>query len=369
MKIRKMPIKALLYLLIPSGAALAQLSSKNPAVVEKLYASGLYRFIGPVLSKATGLFPFSIAELIVVLVPIAFLIYTVGALRRTVSRRGIHMMPFIKYISNIIVIAGILLISFLGLWGLNYYRMPFASIAGLEVMPASVKELESLCRSLVARANDLRTKVDTNKEGIMDIPGDNRDILNNCYKGYQAISARYPELSGSYGNPKPVLLSELMSYTGICGIYFPFTGEANVNIDIPDCSLPSTASHEMAHQRGFAREDEANFISYLACTAHPDVNFKYSGVLLALTNSMNALHQSDEDLYLKLAENYSEGVLRDLEAINEYWDKYEGPVERTSNRINNAYLKANKQKDGVRSYGRMVDLLIAEHRQITVPGT
>lgn len=368
MRNRKIRKRILLCLLIPAGAALAHFSSKNPVLVEKLYSSGIYRPIGRMLSRATGVLPFSAAELIAVLLPATLIIYTAGTLKKIISRRGFRIILLVNYTSNMLVIASILYISFLSLWGLNYYRMPFASIAGLEVRPASVQELESLCRVLIERANSLRMNVDVNSEGIMDIPGSSRDILKDCYKGYELIEGKYPALSGSFGNPKPVLLSELMNYTGICGIYFPFTGEANVNISIPDCSLPSTASHEMAHQRGFAREDEANFISYLACTAHPDINFKYSGILLALTHSMNALHNNDESSYLKLTEGYSEGVLRDLKAVNEFWDRYEGPVELTSNKINNAYLKANKQKDGVKSYGRMVDLLIAEHRQ-NVPGT
>jgi len=360
---KKMVRKLKILLLIPLSIVLVYIFSKNPALVERLYSEAVYRPIGKVLSKVTGIFPFSVAELIVVLVPAACIIYTLKVLTMTISRRSVYLMPLLEYITNILMIVSIAVFIFLGIWGLNYYRMPFADIAGLKVQPASVKELESLCSALIESANELRVKVDADAEGNMDIPGSSRDILNSCYEGYNAISDKYPYLGGSYGNPKPIFLSKLMNYTGICGIYFPFTGEANVNIAIPDSSLPSTASHEMAHQRGFAREDEANYISYLACTAHPDVNFKYSGILLALTNSMNALYSSDQSLYLKLSENYSEGVRHDLAEINEFWAQYEGPVERTTDRINNTYLKANNQKDGVKSYGRMVDLLIAEHRQ------
>jgi hypothetical protein len=363
MRNRKIIRKLAISLLLPLGMVLIYISAKRPALVERLYSEGLYLPLGHMLSKATGILPFSIAELLFLLVPTAFIIYTTIILIKFFTGRDNSLMLLIEYAVNILLIISIAFFSFVGIWGLNYYRMPFASIAGLEVRPASVKELEGLCRSLIERANALRTSVSTNSEGTMDIPGSRRDILNNCYKGYEAIAPKYPTLAGSYGNPKPILLSELMNYTGICGIYFPFTGEANVNVSIPESSLPSTASHEMAHQRGFSREDEANYISYLACTAHPDVNFKYSGILLALANSMNALHQSDPALYIELSKNYSKGVLRDLMALNEFWDKYEGPVERTSNRINNTYLKANNQKDGVKSYGRMVDLLIAEHRQ------
>lgn len=360
---RKILIKLAIILLIPLGAALVHISSENSALIEKVYSVGIYKPVGRIISKATGVLPFSVAELIVIAVPAVFVIYTASVLVKAFSRHGINGAALVKFITNILVITSIAFFSFLLLWGFNYYRMPFATIAGLEVQPASVQELESLCLSLIERANTLRQEVNVDVAGNVDIPDSSRDILNNCYKGYEALAPAYPELAGSYGNPKPILLSKLMNYTGICGVYFPFTGEANVNVSIPESSLPSTASHEMAHQRGFSREDEANYIAYLACTAHPDVNYKYSGILLALTNSMNALYENDQTSYVKLAKGYSEGVLRDLKALNEFWEQYEGPVERTSSKINNAYLKANKQKDGVKSYGRMVDLLIAEHKQ------
>jgi hypothetical protein len=267
------------------------------------------------------------------------------------------------YVTNILVILSIVFFTFIGIWGLNYYRMPFSSIAGLEVKPASVEELENLCKTLIERANTLRASVSVNSEGNVDIPGSSRDILQNCYKGYAAIASKYPQLAGKYGDPKPVFLSELMNYTGICGIYFPFTAEANVNVAIPESTLPSTASHEMAHQRGFSREDEANYIAYLACANHPDVAYRYSGVLLALIHSMNALHGSDEALASVLSESYGKGVRKDLVELREFWKRYEGPIEEATDKMNDTYLKANNQKDGVRSYGRMVDLLIAEHKQ------
>jgi len=66
--------------------------------------------------------------------------------------------------------------------------------------------------------------------------------------------------------------------------------------------------------------------------------------------------------YTALRNSFSEGVIRDLDALNIYWEKYDTPIEDFSSSVNNTYLKANMQQDGVRSYGRMVDLLIAEYR-------
>jgi hypothetical protein len=220
-----------------------------------------------------------------------------------------------------------------------------------------------MCENLIQKTNDLRAKVTEDTQGVMILPKGKSEALRRSYKGYVQASTVYSQLGGSFGNPKPVLLSELMSYTGITGVYFPFTAEANVNMKNNYSMLPSTISHEMAHQRGFAREDEANFIAYLTCKAHPDSDFQYSGYLLASIHSMNALYNYDRESFTSLSTKYSDGVRRDMNDINKFWKKYEGPVEKISNSINDAYLKANMQNDGVYSYGRMVDLLLAEYRK------
>jgi hypothetical protein len=189
-----------------------------------------------------------------------------------------------------------------------------------------------------------------------------KGALSRASKGYENISPSYPVFSGRYGKPKGVLTSLGLCYTGIAGIYMPFTGEANVNILVPDATLPSTICHEMAHQRGFAREDEANFIGYLACKYSNDADFQYSGYLLALIYSMNALYAYDEASYYELVKTYSPGLVRDLKYDSDFWKQFEGPAEKAQERINDAYLKSNKQADGIYSYGRMVDLLLAEYK-------
>jgi hypothetical protein len=154
-----------------------------------------------------------------------------------------------------------------------------------------------------------------------------------------------------------------MSHTNIIGIYTCLTGEANIDIDIPDMTIASTAMHEMAHQRGFAREDEANYISYVACMAHPDADFKYSGSVMALQYSMNALYGADHDRYFKLTEKYSAGYLLDLQDEQAYWKQFQGVTKKVADKMNDTYLKLNGETDGVKSYGRMVDLLLAEYRK------
>lgn len=328
-----------------------------PKFVDRVYSTSLNRVTRQLLSIITGVLPFSLAE---ILVPLLVLIL-IGLFITLVMK--IKSGEFLKHFLILSSYASLLYILFMFLWGFNYNRLPLNQIMGLEIKKASKSELSEICNNLIKKANNLRTVVQENSEGVIEISGGYKDIFNRAQKGYDKASEVYKELEGKYGPPKAILLSEAMSYTGITGIYMPYTGEANVNVNEPDMMLPATVLHEMAHQRGFAREDEANYIAYLSCSMHPDVDFQYSGVMLALTHSMNALSGKDMDEYIKLTKNYSEGVRRDLRYYSSFWKQYEGKVEEASNKINDNYLKSNGQGDGVESYGRMVDLLIAEYRK------
>lgn len=154
-----------------------------------------------------------------------------------------------------------------------------------------------------------------------------------------------------------------MSYQQLQGIYSPFTAEANYNSDMPDQDKPSTICHELSHLRGFMREDEANFISYLACMASDSAAFRYSGAILAFIHSGNALYREDPEGFREIRAKLCEQALRDLADHNAYWNSYDGAVADAADRINDTYLRANAQADGTKSYGRMVDLLLAWNRE------
>ncbi|MTI69865.1 MAG: DUF3810 domain-containing protein [Firmicutes bacterium] len=353
--------KIILILLLPLGFFLSYVLSFAPNLIEQYYSNGIYRVISQPLSIITGIFPFSLGELLVILF-ILYLLITLIKFFRNFKFNEIKKTLFNSLI-KITITLGIIYFTFISIWGLNYQRLTFSEISNLNVKPAKVDELISLNEVLIKKANKLRKKVKENELGIMYLPRGKSYCLKNAYKGYRLSSKLYPELKGKYGNPKPVYMSNILSYLGISGIYFPFTSEANVNMFIPDSMFPVTTFHEMAHQRGFAKEDEANYIAYVTCNIHPNVSYKYSGTLLGVIYSMNALYKYDREEFLKLKTKYSDGVKRDLIAINDFWNKYEGFLEETSSKINNAYLKSNMQEDGIHSYGKMVDLLIAEYRK------
>ena len=181
--------------------------------------------------------------------------------------------------------------------------------------------------------------------------------------GYVVGQRHAAAARGPSARPKAVFLSPLLSRVGITGIYFPFTGEPNVNTTLPDVELPFSAAHEVAHQRGFAREDEANYVGYLACRLHPDADFRYSGLLAASHYALAALHEVDPTAASRVQAGRSAAVLRDEAAIRAWMERYRGRANEVGRRVNDTYLKAQGQAEGVRSYGRMVDLLLAERRR------
>ena len=131
---------------------------------------------------------------------------------------------------------------------------------------------------------------------------------------------------------------------------------------MPDYNIPHTVCHELSHLRGFMREDEANFIGYLACIGSDNEGFRYSGYLTGWIYATNALAKADQEAYWEICGQLSEKAWEDLRHNNEFWGKYEGKTAEVSNRMNDTYLKLNSQSDGVNSYGRMVDLMLAYAR-------
>jgi len=272
----------------------------------------------------------------------------------------------LKGILNLLCAGSIVLFFYIILCGVNYYRYPFSYYAKLEVRESTVEELYSLCESLALQASELREKVPlTDQDGVFQLSSNSMyQVADMADKAYQSLSKKFGVLGGVYASPKTVMLSRVMSRTEITGIFFPFTMEANVNTDISNYSIPSVMCHELAHLRGFMREDEANFIAYLACMESDNIEFKYSGIMSALIVSGNALYDQDTELYFQIREHYSEDVVRDIRANSAYWQQFENTViSAVSDKINDTYLKANSQIDGVKSYGRMVDLLLAQYRE------
>ena len=331
--------------------ALTRLAQGAPEVVERVYARGIYPVFAQALSSLTGLLPVSLSEVLLCLLPLLLFYGVVRAVRGKIHWTQLLMR----------LVCGLcaLYLVFALFWGLNYSRLPYAQVAGLEVRESGVETLRRLVTDLAAEANALKEEMGG---GAVALTEEERwDVLRRrVNEAYAAAGEIYPFLSGRYGAPKFALLSTPLAHLNIAGIFSPFTLEAHVNAHEADALLAATAAHEGAHLRGFAREDEANFIAYAVCRQSGDVYVRYSGTLLALIYAGNALSENDPAAYAQIWAGYSEGVRADLRHYNAAWEPYDGQAAQVHEKVNDAYLKANGQADGVRSYGRMVDLLIAE---------
>ncbi|MDF2632044.1 MAG: hypothetical protein K0Q85_640 [Caproiciproducens sp.] len=346
----------------PAALLLTLTAAAHPDFAE-WYATVIYPPLSLCVNALTSLAPFSLAEIFVVLLILGALAYLIFYILKLIKDKKNRAENGWKFIINPICAACVLYFAFTVSCGINYSRYPFAQTSGLNIKASSKTELIELCNELADGVNTLRKGVKTNGNSVMKLNNENiYSTAKEAQTTYNKISADYPLLRAGYGEPKPVFGSRLMSYCNITGIFFPFTFEANVNVDVPDYSIPATMCHELSHLRGYMREDEANFIGYLVCEKSDNADFRYSGEMLAFIYASNALYAADSSAANTVYSKLSDGVKRDLVNNSAYWKQFEGPVASAANTVNDKYLKANRQEDGVKSYGRMVDLLLAEHR-------
>ena len=358
----KTTLLKLLWLLPgPVFYALFRLSFVWPSFTESVYSRSIYPIITQGLSTLTGLLPFSLAELLLYAFILSIVVYLIFMIVAALRAKHTWWQTLINRLIILLSAFSMVYALFVGLWGFNYARQPLSDSLGLDASPATVNELAATCEALIKEANALRADVPQSEDGVFAPDLSKTDIMIRIPAEYNNAASQtgHQFLGGSYGRVKPVLYSQGMSWSYLCGIYFPFTAEANVNSDAPNLLFASSCTHEEAHQRGFAREDEANFLAYYVLSYSDNSSMRYSGTMLALIHAMNALYSADSDRYYELRGTYTSGLDADLQANGAYWEQFESEVSETVTQVNNTYLKANMQEDGVKSYGRMTDLLIA----------
>lgn len=340
------------------------------------YATKVYPVLITTISRITSIFPFSLIELLIFLLVfyfivkiIQFILFLMHTLRdqkgnQLEKRSGLKqdLSIFRTLLLKLSAFLSLLLLIYSLTCGINYYRNTFASYANISVDTYTTADLTNLTKRLIKEMNELSTKVPVNEDGLLIIPN---NVKEEAVNAMNHLGELYPVLSGYYPNPKPVLTSNLLSYQFTMGIYSPFTMEANYNNQMPPHNIPATICHELSHVKGFMREDEAEFIAYLACIYSDNIVFNYSGNLMALTKSLNALSESGEnELYYELYNELSDQVKNQLANNDSFWEQYRGTISEIALQTNDVYLKVNNQSDGKKSYGRMVDLLLAYDKQM-----
>ncbi len=345
-------------MLLLSGTLL--LLSRQSAGFAEWYAVRIHPLLLGTVGRLFSLFPFSVFELLVY----ALVLLAAGVLIRFFilllsAPRGLGAWAERLLRRAVCLLSALLLLFTLGA-GVNYSRASFASLSGLDVEPSSTEELLQLCL-LLARDAAAEAENVPSENGVLTLNG--FPVRAATQAAVETLGDSYPFLAGWSPQAKPVLASVGLSYLGITGICSPFTLEANYNADVPDYMIPFTICPELTHLKGFMREEEANFIAYLACRSSDEAALRYSGAAMALNYALNALAESaDSETYAAAWAALPQALKDDYAAAGLYWEQFNGTISETSERMNDTYLKANAQSDGVASYGRMVDLLLAEYR-------
>jgi hypothetical protein len=308
-------------------------------------------------AKLTNFLPFSLAEGLLILLPVllGFLLWH-AVRKRTATRRHV-----LVYTAEILSIAVLLLVIFVWNFGVGYYTSPLDSEDKLDLQrtEVSAQQLYETALILVDKVNTHAAQVQYRYDDFSVMPYSHDEMNRKLMAAYKDSCAEYDFMDTFGSRVKPVMLSEAMSYTHITGVYSYFTGEANLNVVFPDYSLPYTAAHELAHQRGIARENEANFIAFLVCIRSDDAYLRYSGYLNLYEYVASALYRADPELYNDARSRLVTPVRQELRAYSAFFDKYrESTVSEVSGAINNSYLQL-QGTEGTRSYGLVVDLAVA----------
>jgi hypothetical protein len=244
--------------------------------------------------------------------------------------------------------------AFLLCFGLNYQRPPLFVLLEYEQRSAAAVELETMSRDVLLGINENYEKAHADGRSI---PGREEIItlLNESYNSINDLKTLLPH--GKYASPKPVFSSEIMTRLGVSGLYFPFTGEPNYNADVPDFQLPFTMAHEMAHQRGVARESEANFVAYLVCISSRDPFVRYSGYRNGL-GVIGELYRLNPEKARELVRQLGPGYREDSRRAALFWAKASGAAGLLGLRVNDLYLRANRIKAGAADYRGSTALII-----------
>ncbi len=316
------------------------------------YISSLMR---GALAYLTSWIPFSLAEFLIILIPvIAFLMCDL-----IVKKFGDSLAELLSSIICVFSVLAIVFTTFTIGFAPAYRGSTLDKRLGIATGEVSAEQLYDTTIELIENINELVDDVTYDADGFSVMPYGYTEMNIKLLDAFEAVSDEYSFMPRLNSRIKPVMLSEAMSYTHITGIYTFFTGEVNVNVAFPDYTLPFTAAHELSHQRGVARENEANFMAFLACSKSTDSYIRYCAYVNLYEYVSNALYIADYTLYMKAWAKLPDCVKGELVAYSEFMDTYrDSTASEVSGAINDTFLKLHGT-EGMKSYGMVVDLAVA----------
>ena len=338
--------------------AVIKIFSSNKNWIGSLYTSGFYFFFSKFLRLLFGWIPFSIGDILYLGVG-CWLLWKLIKNIRLIVKKEINGKTILLKILNLILALTFVYIIFNVFWGINYDRAGIGRELSLTNMRYDTSELLVIRQLLLQKVNSSKSSLTHNHEFY---PSKN-ELFKKAERSYQEAQKEYPFLRFERLSIKSSLYGRLGNYIGFTGYYNPFTGEAQVNTTVPKFLQPYIATHEMAHQLGYAKENEANFVGYLAAVNSTDTLFHYSAYLELFLYANREVYYFDSASSRKSFELLIPGVKKDIAELRRFNLDHESFIEPWITWLYGKYLKLNQQPQGMHSYNAVVGMLIAYYRK------
>jgi hypothetical protein len=339
--------------------ACVKIMSARPAWVEQHYSLGFYPSFARVLRFTWGWVPFSVGDLLYAFFIIFLLVKLVGMVR-AILRKKTGAMYWLGRLRKLVFLLLCVYVIFYFFWGLNYSRQGIASQLKLTQQVYTVGDLDSLIVTLQSRLNYYADRIDTTKRDSSLRRG---LLFKKAALAYGEAEKKFPFLHYRGRSIKVSMYSPIAHLMGFSGYYNPFSGEAQLQVEYPAFLLPFVVTHEIGHQLGYAKEDEASFSGFIACRSYDDVDFRYSMYFdLYLSASFEMIFH-DPRRYKQLRDSLHPRVKEDYRQLMEYLRRKQNLLEPYISKFYDSYLKANNQPLGKKTYDQVTYWLIGYGRR------
>lgn len=327
------------------AAAFAPVSSET---IERVYSTSVYPKIQAAVTPVSNAVSFALFDVITVLAVVVLLVSAVLAVRRARAVRSLR--PLGAWFLSLCTAAAVAYLVFLGVWGLNYRRVPMAERLMLTTAAPSTEQVVTLGFEAVRRINALYKEA--HRVGWDGDPRSNTELL----AAYAFVQERLLGVADAVpGRLKSSLYGPYFRWTTVDGMVDPFALEVLANPDLLPFERTFVAAHEWAHLAGFADEAEANFVAFLTCV-RAGVPAQYSGWLSLYWQIGSEVSPDDRK---RLWDAVAEGPRSDIQAISDRLRRGQLPFLRDASwRVYDRYLRANRVDEGVRSYGEVINLVL-----------
>lgn len=331
--------------------AFIQIIAQYPSLIEKYYSNGLYIYISKFLQFIFGWVPFSIGDILYLFIGI----FIIKGIYTTVKTKKISIKHTLFKTGALI---SVLFFFFHFNWGLNYFRQPLPTTLNFEKTTYTSNELIAFTKKLISKTNKIHYSITTNDTIVVENKLTKKQIQAHSLQAYKQLQLKHAQFKYSTPSIKHSIFSTPLTYMGFAGYINPITNEAQVNSLIPKNTYPATVCHEIAHQIGIGSESEANFVGYLAAINSKNIYYNYSGYLMGVRYCLGEIYRTKPEEFDTLLLQLNKGILKDLQNSRDFWESYQNWTEKYFKSFYDSFLKANKQKDGIKGYNKMVLLLI-----------